>query len=381
MKQRTISILLAFFLLAGLWTAGAVFADDEVDEAALNAAKDQLNSVNSEINGLKEQVNNGKAKINELSGRIKTLEGEMAAAERTIASLQRQINDTKGKVAQAEQDLAAAQARIDDQNENMSLRIRSMYKSGDMGIIGIVLGSESITDLMTNMDMAQRIMDNDVELLRQLEEQHKTLEAYKAQLEEMQAKLIREQQAEQEQMASIRSNRSNLNELKAQATADNKVLERMIDDLNAEANSLTAEILRLQGTEEYVGGVLAWPAPGVTRVTSEFGYRYHPILHYNKLHTGMDIGAPSGTTIVAANAGTVIKAGWNNSYGYMVMIDHGGGIVTLYAHNSELLVSTGDIVTRGQSISKSGSTGMSTGPHLHFEVRVNGEYVNPRDYL
>ncbi|HPF18365.1 MAG TPA: M23 family metallopeptidase, partial [Bacillota bacterium] len=100
-----------------------------------------------------------------------------------------------------------------------------------------------------------------------------------------------------------------------------------------------------------------------------------------KMHTGIDIAAASGTNILAANAGTVITAGWNNSYGYMVMIDHGGGIVTLYAHSSKLLVNKGTVVGRGQAIAKVGSTGMSTGPHLHFEVRVNGVYKNPRDYV
>ena len=109
--------------------------------------------------------------------------------------------------------------------------------------------------------------------------------------------------------------------------------------------------------------------------------RNHPILKVPKMHTGIDIGAGSGTDILAANAGTVITAGWNNSYGYMVMIDHGGGIVTLYAHASKLLVSTGNVVARGQTIAKVGSTGMSTGPHLHFEVRLNGVYKNPLDYV
>jgi murein DD-endopeptidase MepM/ murein hydrolase activator NlpD len=175
--------------------------------------------------------------------------------------------------------------------------------------------------------------------------------------------------------------RGNVAKLKAEVASNNKVLEAQIDSLNQEANSLIAEILRLQGTEEYVGGVLGWPAPSSKRITSYFGYRTHPILKVKKLHTGIDIGVPSGHDIVAANAGKVIKAAWNNSYGYMIMIDHGGGIVTLYAHNSKLLVKTGDIVKKGQVIALSGSTGMSTGPHLHFEVRVNGEYKNPLDYL
>ncbi len=150
---------------------------------------------------------------------------------------------------------------------------------------------------------------------------------------------------------------------------------------DARQNGFIDPRLKLQGGGDYIGGEMQWPVPASTRVTSPFGYRIHPILGVKKLHTGIDIGVASGNTVVAANAGKVIKAAWNNSYGYMVMVDHGGGIVTLYAHNSVLKVSTGDTVTRGQTVALSGSTGASTGPHVHFEVRVNGEYKNPMNYL
>ena len=126
---------------------------------------------------------------------------------------------------------------------------------------------------------------------------------------------------------------------------------------------------------------MIWPSAASRRITSPFGNRLHPILKIYKFHSGIDIGASYGTNILAANSGTVIKAGYNSSYGYMVMIDHGGGIVTLYAHSSKLLVSTGDVVARGQVIALIGSTGRSTGPHLHFEVRVNGAYQNPLNYV
>ena len=163
--------------------------------------------------------------------------------------------------------------------------------------------------------------------------------------------------------------------------SDNAVLEAQEDELKEEADRLVSEIKKLQGDQAYAGGTFCWPSESSTRVTSEFGMRIHPILKVNKMHTGIDIGAAAGTNVLAANSGTVIKAGWNNSYGNVIMIDHGGGIVTLYAHNSKLLVSTGDVVSRGQVIALVGSTGNSTGPHIHFEVRVNGEYQNPRNWL
>ena len=175
--------------------------------------------------------------------------------------------------------------------------------------------------------------------------------------------------------------RNSAAEMRQQVVADNENLEKELDALNAEANAITAEILRLQNPNMvYSGGIMQWPCPSSSRITSEFGYRIHPVTKTKKLHTDL-IWRTTGGSIVAANAGTVIKAAWNNSYGYMIMVDHGGGIVTLYAHNSRLLVSTGQKVERGQQIALSGNTGVSTGPHLHFEVRVNGEYKDPRAYL
>ena len=126
---------------------------------------------------------------------------------------------------------------------------------------------------------------------------------------------------------------------------------------------------------------MTWPAPGIYRITSPFGYRIHPILNTKKLHTGIDIGVPQGTKIVAAQSGTIIYSDWYGGYGMVIMIDHGGGIVTLYGHNSKLIAKVGQKVDKGDAVSLSGTTGLSTGPHLHFEVRVNGQYVDPLTYV
>ncbi|MDD4048728.1 MAG: M23 family metallopeptidase [Clostridia bacterium] len=164
--------------------------------------------------------------------------------------------------------------------------------------------------------------------------------------------------------------------------SDKVQAEKAVKDLEQQSLNIAAEIRRQTGDTSYLGsGKLAWPTPGFKRITSEFGWRIHPITKKRSMHTGTDIAANYGTNIVAAESGTVMEVAWRGGYGRIVMVDHGGGIVTLYAHTSKSLVKPGQVVKKGQAIAKIGTTGWSTGPHLHFEVRENGNPVNPMTYL
>jgi len=370
--KRIISYVFMFALFATLITVGVTYADNEEQD---------LNDINGKISQTQKELNEGKKQEKQLSNQIKQLESAINSTENEINNLKGDINKTEQQINVVQTNLATVEQEMAVQNEELQKRLRTMYKNGDVGLVQILLGSEDITDFMTNMDMVQKIFDNDVEVLKIMEEQHKQIEAQKRELEGLQAQLVSEKQQEADKQASLQASRGEVASLKAQVASDNKALAAEIDALNAEANRLIEEIKRLQGDQAYTGGEFAWPSASSTRVTSEFGNRIHPILKVKKLHTGIDIGAAAGTKVLAANSGTVIKAGWNNSYGNVVMIDHGGGIVTLYAHNSKLLVSTGDPVSKGQNIALVGSTGQSTGPHIHFEVRVDGQYQNPRNWL
>ncbi len=373
-NRRLAAFLLALVLLfAAAGASGAVYAD------ALSDAKSELASVQAQIKNLKAQIESGKKEAKDLQSKLTSLDRSISAAEAAVDKLNAEIDTTKVRVADAQNALNKKESEVAGQDELMGLRIRNMYKNGETSILQILLGSDSITDLMTNIDMAARIMDNDVDLLEQLKAQYEVLHDYRVELETLQASLESQQRSAREQQQSLESARADVATTKAAVEQNTKLLEAQEDAMEAEANALTAEILKLQTDAAYVGGTMLWPVPASTWVTSPFGYRMHPILHVNKLHTGIDIGVGSYNEVRAVNAGTVIKAAWNNSYGYMVMIDHGGGIVTLYAHNTKLLVKTGDIVTQGQQVAWSGSTGMSTGPHVHFEVRLNGVYQNPLD--
>lgn len=370
--KKIVSYTLMFVLFASMITFGVTYADNEQQE---------LNDINGQIHQTQSQLNAGKKKEKQLSNQIKQLESQIGATEKEINNIKGSISKTEQNIVVVQQNLATVEQEMATQNASLQKRLRTMYKNGDIGMVQILLGSEDITDFMTNMDMVQKIFDNDVEVLKTMEEQHQKIEAQKKQLETLQAQLVSEKQQEADKQAGLQASRGEVANLKSQVASSNAELEDQIDSLNAEADRLVDEIKKLQGDAAYTGGNFCWPSASSTRVTSEFGYRIHPILKVKKLHTGIDIGAASGTKVLAANSGTVIKAGWNNSYGNVIMIDHGGGIVTLYAHNSKLLVSTGDVVSKGQNISLVGSTGNSTGPHIHFEVRVNGEYQNPRNWL
>jgi len=370
--KKIVSYALILAVLISGISLGVTFAGSEQDE---------LDNINSQINKTQKQLSEGKKKEQQLNKQIKNLESQIKSVENEIADLKGDINKTEQNIAITLDNLAMVEQEMAVQNESLEKRLRTMYKNGDIGLLEILLGSEDITDFMSNMDMVQKIFDNDVEVLKTMEDQYNRIDQQKKQLQALQEQLIAEKQAEADRQNTLQANRGEVASLKAQVASDNKALARQIDELNAEADRLVEEIRRLQGDDAYAGGKFAWPSASSKRITSDFGYRIHPILKVKKLHTGLDIGAKAGTQVLAANSGTIIKAGWNNSYGNLVMIDHGGGIVTLYAHNSKLAVKTGDVVSKGQLISYVGSTGQSTGPHIHFEVRVNGNYQDPKNWL
>ena len=350
--------------------------------ATIDDWQNQLNNKNKQKEQIQEELNQSKKDLEAAEKELNALDQKIYQAGVELNQLTGELNETKAEIVKGLEELEQLKKDIEKQNDDLNARLRSMYKNGDVGMLSVVFGSSSMSDVLTNMDMVQRIYSADAELLKSIQEQYdlvdaqnRKLEALKVQLEEQQAVIAEKKSALEADEAEARARRNAL-----QADADS--LQKQYDAVKKEADSIseTIKVLQSQNTQ-YIGGAMCWPSQASTRITSPFGWRYLSLLGGRNYHTGVDIGAAGGTNILAANSGKVIKAGWNNSYGYMVMVDHGGGIVTLYAHSSKLLVKTGDVVTRGQAIALIGSTGMSTGNHLHFEVRVNGKYQNPLNYI
>lgn len=374
MKGNQISLFLLTLVLMLTFSLNAFAMDVTSEQKKLEQLNKQIKNVQTKLVQNKNQEKN-------LNNQIKVLDQKIDQAEKEIGQISTDITLTQRKITQTKAELQLAEANINDKKDVLNARLRVMYKNGNVGYAEVLLDSANIVDLFSKLDMVRKIFNHDVDLLKYMKEQRDAVEIKKKTLESHQSRMMAMAQNMEIKQKELEKSRGEMTRVKSKLQQDNKQLEEQIDELNRYAQKIAEEIRKKQSKGEYVGGQMAWPAPGYTRVTSPFGNRIHPILKTKKLHTGIDIGIPSGKNIVAAGDGTVIHADWLGGYGKAVMIDHGGGIVTLYAHNSSLLVSEKDKVKRGDTIAKAGSTGMSTGPHLHFEVRKNGEFVDPLPWV
>ncbi len=362
--------------------SAAVLATPFVQAATIEDWQNQLNEKNNQKNQLQNELDQSKKDLQEVQAELNALEQKIYRAQGEIVELSKQLNETKEEIRLGQEELERLKKDIEKQNDDLNARLRSMYKNGDIGMLSVIFGSSSMSDFMTNMDMVERIYNADAELLASIKDQYALVDAQNQKLELLKEQLLQQEAAVEARKAALEVDRQEVAEKKktVQANADSLAAQYAAVKKEADAISETIKVLQSANTQ-YIGGAMCWPSQASTRITSPFGWRYLSLLGGRNYHTGVDIGAAGGTNILAANSGKVIKAGWNNSYGYMVMVDHGGGVVTLYAHSSKLLVRTGDVVARGQAIALIGSTGMSTGNHLHFEVRINGKYQNPLNYI
>lgn len=353
----------------------------------LNTLKDQLDQNNKDLKDKQGQVTEIKNEQKTLLSQIANLGTQINKLETQIKALNNQINTCDAEITLTEKEIAEKEAEMEKQYNLLKTRIVAMYESGNISMIDVLLGADSISDFLSKYYMMNEVSNFDNNLLNKMNIQKEEIAKLKSCLEEKKGMLEKNRNDVRTKNTELASSKKVLSTKNTELENDKKALEESIDAILEESQKLTAEIIKLQGTSKYAGGEMAWPLPGFSTITSSYGMRMHPTLKVYKLHTGVDIsGANSyGKAIVAANSGKVIAAKYNVAYGNMIIIDHGGGITTLYGHASKLVVKTGDIVTRGQIIAYVGTTGYSTGPHLHFEVRktVNGQVqtVDPMKYI
>ena len=339
--------------------------------------QDQLNESNEQLQEVQSQLSENLQQIEKLDERIRTSENEIEELDAQVKSLQEEI-------ASIQSQLDVAEKNYEKQKDIMEKRLVAIYEAGDTKYLDVLLNSSNISDFLSNYYLITEIASVDKSLLDDVETEKKEIELAKQKLQTNQESLAVALKA-QTQTATVLQNTKALRQNYISRLSDEeKAKQAQIDEMTQQYEDVNNQILEIakQGLDTaYIGGVLAWPVPGYNKITSYYGMRVHPITGQYKLHTGVDISAPTGVNFIAANDGIVTKAEYNSAYGKMVIIDHGGGISTLYAHGSEILVTVGQIVKKDDPILKVGSTGYSTGPHAHFEVRINGVVTDPLPYI
>ena len=337
-------------------------------------AEDTATDLQTQREELQNQLNDANEQLDE---KISTSQQELDELNTKIADLQTSMDEVEAKLKEAEENYKKQKELLDN-------RLIAVYESSDTQYLDVILSSKNISDFLSNYFLITELATKDTELLEDMQGKKEEIELAKNKLEKDREQLGNIK-VNQTKTAKILENTKTVRENYISKLSDQeKSIQEKIDEYNTRFAEINAEILAIarDGIDtQYIGGELAWPVPGYTRISSKYGMRTHPITGVYKLHTGVDISAPLGANFIAANDGIVTKAGYNSAYGNMVIIDHGGGVSTLYAHGSEILVQVGQVVKRGESILKVGSTGYSTGPHAHFEVRLNGVVTDPMPYI
>lgn len=380
MKKRLLILVLAAVTAA--MSASPVQAAKSVDQL-----KKDLSESQKKVEETKKELKSKQAEQSKQKEKKNALDVEIAGIQDDIDAVQAVINEKNAEIESKNAEINKLDGELKKTDKQLKQRMKIMYESGTTSYLEMIFASKGLSDLFTRISVIESILKHDNAIMDKYEAQIEEIAAAKAVVEtekneQVEAKAILKEKQEQieakqaEQQTVINELSKDINELKRQEAETEKAEKQIQAQIDAALKASSQQSVTYKGN-----GKFKFPLASYTRISSSYGYRIHPITGTNKLHSGIDYAAPYGTAIYAAEDGVVLTSGWVNGYGYTVTINHGGGYVTLYAHCSKLLVSAGQSVTAGQTIAKVGSTGNSTGNHLHFEVKVNGKAVNPAGYL
>ncbi len=369
-------------------TVQASSANTQVTNSDLNAAQKELNELKEQLDkaeGLVDDLQNSEENIKE---KLSELNQSMIRISEKITELENLLIAKNEEIQETRIELAGAEENAKNQYEAMKLRIQYMYENGQFSYAEAFFKAESISDFLNSAEYISQIQRYDRQKLEDFNNTIVEIEELEAQLEEEHAQLETMKNSvehEKKNVAKVMAQRENeLSEIKSNLSEAQNEAEMLEAEIQAQ-EEVISEIKRIMAENankgEAYNGTFLWPVPASKRVTSDFGLRESPTAGASSNHKGIDIGAASGSDIVAVAPGKVIISRYSSSAGYYITIDHGGGLYSVYMHCSSLLASVGDVVTSGQVIAKVGSTGISTGPHLHFGVSLNGSYVSPWGYL
>ncbi len=396
MRQYTFKTRLVAALLSGVVLCGTPAYIMAEDEDLIN----QLDSIQQQVNQQNAAKADAETVIGSVSEQLRQIEEQLRQATAELGTIKEQRVAVENDITLNERQLAEAQKRLEGRESVFYKRVRDIYINGRLSYLDVVIGSKDFSDFANRLEVLKRIIDSDITLINEIKKERSEIEAHKQKLEADRAKLVELEKAALAKQAEIEQKKAERNVVLQKAQNDRSTAMQAIEELNASSAQVSAMLKERQAaraaaaaaataqssggqgaSDNWVQGTgqLGWPVSG--EITSPYGYRVHPIWGTTIYHSGIDIGVDEGTPVHAADGGVVVWSGWMGGYGYAVVIDHGNGLSTLYGHNSELAVDEGQSVAKGQVISYAGSTGNSTGPHVHFEVRANGDPVDPMGYL
>lgn len=399
MKKSTyMASFLAFSILLGGQAIHMPAYADDLD--------DQVQDLQGQIDSSRLEQENWQQVIEDVSAKLKQIQADLDAANARLQSIQTKQAEINAQIAQTQNEIVKMEAYLKTRQDVLNRRVRAIYMHGQLNYLEVILGANSFSDFANRVELLKRVIRSDYNLILEIQKQKAAIEAKKAQLEEDKRQLdalaaeaektrqeIAKKKAEQQKVLdAAKSNKAAAAQMEQDLNAQLASVRNLIQQRLAAAEAARQAAQQQAASDDEGGGgggsddnyvqgtgAMGWPCSGP--ITSPFGYRTHPILGTTIFHAGIDIGVDYGTPIHAADSGVVVYSGWISGYGNAVIIDHGGGISTLYGHNQSLAVSEGQSVSKGSVIAYAGSTGNSTGPHCHFEVDVNGSPVNPMGYL
>ncbi len=400
LKGIVLLLLVAFFTVS---ICPAVSRADEISQLeqsikdkqnAIKKAEQERKELQTGLTNVEKVIANLQTTKNNLASYVTQLDATLSDVQTKIVDLKDKITTKEAEIVQINADLENALATEEQQYEAMKQRIRFMYENGDSSVMELIFTAKSFADFLNKADYIEQLSAYDRRKLNEYTAIREYVEVCKQQLETEQQLLLETKQEVEKEEASLQTL---IGEKEREITAYEKDIdnqETMLAAYEAEIASQNAEIEALEAAvaadkaaleeakrRKYDGGKFAWPAPSYTRISDDYGYRIHPILKVKQFHNGVDMAAPGGSPILAAYDGEVVAAAYSSSMGNYVMIDHGDELYTIYMHASKLYVKKGQEVKRGEKIAAVGTTGRSTGNHLHFGVRLRGSYVNPWDYF
>lgn len=395
MKRKIIAIFLVAILLIVSTTYSFAVTSSEL--------RQQQKDLQNQQKETKEDLEDVKVELSENLKTIQNLDSAIAEKQDEINELNAEIRTLQNEITNKEKDIESKEEELQETDELLQERLVAIYQAGETSYLDVLFSSDGLTDFISKYYYLTQIAKCDTELMEKIDQEKTDIENEKKQIEQNKEKIESNKRDVQSKQNELKTQKASRETQVAKLNQDEKNLQAEMEKVKQQLEEMEKEILRVaaeeakknQGNFQYTGGRLEWPCPSYSRISSYFGSRGSPLAGGSSNHKGIDIAASNGSPILAAEAGQVIKivnscthnygksrsCGCGGGYGNYVMINHGGGLVTIYGHCSSINVSNGQTVVRGQQIAKVGSTGASTGFHLHFGTARNGTYVDPMQYL